>query len=160
MRIVLLHILILLSTGLVGQIAADAEKGLELLHRERRVSRTIEIGTKVILALGDDKFKGVLESVDETGITVDGTTYPFRDITWIGVRTKWTTTLAVGVIAFGIGVGTAGAVYLASAAGTGFVTTLLVVGAGAGIASVGIPLLKHGKRYYLDSEWKVIPPGL
>ncbi|NNC84239.1 MAG: hypothetical protein HKN79_11745 [Flavobacteriales bacterium] len=159
MRYILTIALAFLFIGSSAQTADLQQDGIHLLHRLKRDTKVIPVGAKVVLSIEGEKVKGVLDGVGEKEISVDGTRYRLRDITWIGVRTKWTKVLGITLATAGLCLTTAGIIYVASAGGLGFLSTGLITGAGLGMSAISIPLLTEGKRHYLDSDWKVMPPG-
>ena len=106
MRFSISIFLFLFAFSAWGQNDVETKSGLELFHREKRVTKYIPIGTKVVLSVNGEKKRGVLETIGTEDLTVNGTKYRYRDITWIGVRTKWTKTLGIGLAVVGVGIAT------------------------------------------------------
>ncbi|NND93389.1 MAG: hypothetical protein HKN45_00885 [Flavobacteriales bacterium] len=156
MRFLLVVGILLFSITTEAQVASRDLSGLTLLHRQKKVTKTIPYGSVIVCSINDEKVKGVLESIDDRKLSIDGVKYQIADIDWIGLKSKWTTTLATVVIIGGLGIATSGVVYLASASGGGIITSALIISGGVGFSSIGIPLFKHGKRHYLGSDWKVL----
>lgn len=155
MRLSLIAIFCLFFMTSWGQ---EESQGLELFHREKRVTMIIPLGTELVIKKEGVRLKGTLESITAKGIVIDGQTHAIRDITWLGKKTGLTKTLAITMGVVGVGIMSAGVVYLTLASGAGFVSSGLLTAGGGGIALLGHSLFKNGKRHYLDSDWKFVPP--
>lgn len=157
MRLLLICIVFSMCLFAPGQDVSV--NGIELLHRARRVTRNIPLGEKVILRTESERVRGVLEGVDSAHVTVDGKAYPIRDLIWISQRTITNYLLASGLAVLGLGMTGSGVVYVAESERGGFINGGLITLAGAGITTLSYASFRNGRRLYLDSEWKIIPPN-
>lgn len=157
MRPLLICLGFLLCMSVQGQdISID---GIELLHRARKVTRVIPIGEKIILRTETERVRGELEGVDSEHVTVDGKAYPIRDLIWISQRTFTSYLLATGLAILGLGMTGSGVVYITESERGGFINGGLITMAGVGITTLSYASFRNGRRIYLDSEWKLIPPN-
>jgi hypothetical protein len=152
----LLLVVLLSSTTSIAQQIFYSDT-LELFHPERQKEHMIPAGDRVGLRLGDDsKFRGRLERVAKDSIQVEGKMFAFTDINFIGHRT-WKSDVG-GFVMMGIGAGLLTTAVISATGGgreEGLVTSGLIGALGLGIGSLGPGLWKDGKRYYLDSDWKI-----
>jgi len=141
---------------LAGPDSLDVANGLHLEHRQMRTHFTIPLNSKVCVRLDDgSRVKGVLEEVQEDSILISGQIVPINKMNFLGHRTFFTDAGAVALMATGLGLLVAG-VIPALEGGDGLVSAGLIGLAGAGIGLMGPGLLRDGKRYYLDSDWRVL----
>ncbi len=160
MRVFLLLAIVLLSITSAGQEAVIEEtQSLELLHRARRVNRYIPMGTKIIVQTEDQRLKGVLIAVDSTSVIIGDIAVPIRDIQWIGRRSVASYLKASGLAILGLGLAGTGAANLANSEGEGVFNSSIITAAGLGVTSLSWPAFRSGRRFYLDSVWKIMPPS-
>jgi hypothetical protein len=128
---------------------------LHLLHREKRTEKYLESGIKVTVRFTDySRMKGFLEGAKGDSILVSGTYFSAYDINFIGHRNFWSKAGGIALLGSGLGL----VVYAIVDAGNGNLpTSVLYGGMGTGVGIMGVGLLRDGKRYYLDGDWKVIP---
>lgn len=152
-----LFFLFLAIVSIQGQESFTTDT-LELFHPERQKEHSIPVGDRLGLRLGDDsKFRGRLERVAKDSIQVEGQVFAFTDINFIGHRT-WKSDVG-GFALMGIGAGLLTTAVISATGGgreEGLVTSGIIGALGLGIGSLGPGLWKDGKRFYLDSDWKIL----
>ncbi len=154
-----LLILVLLSLSVFAHGQEEGVDGIELLHRARRVTRVIPLGEKIIIRTQTERVRGVLEGVGSEDITVDGKAYPIRDLIWMSQRTLGSYALATAMAILGLGMTGSGVIYIADSERGGFINGGLITLAGVGVSTLAYSGFRNGRRIYLDSEWKIIPPS-
>lgn len=153
-----LAIFLLLGLCFTSQGQVNDSEGLELLHRARRVTKTIPFGEQIILRTEHERVRGVLMGVGPEYITVDGKDYRIRELAWISQRTLVSYLLASGLAILGLGMATTGVVSISDSEGSGWVNGTLVTVGAIGVSTLSYSSFRNGRRIYLDSEWKIIPP--
>lgn len=159
MRVLFLLTFVLLSMTSAGQEAViEKVQSLELLNRAKRVSKYIPMGAKIIAQTEGQRFKGVLTAVDSTSVILGDIAVPIRDIQWIGRKSFASYLRASGLAILGLGLAGTGAVNLSNSEGDGVFNSAIITAAGLGVTGLSWPAFRNGRKFYLDSVWKIMPP--
>ena len=97
--------------------------------------------------------------MDSTSVIIGDLAVPIRDIQWIGRKTLASFLKASGLAIIGIGLTGTGAINLSNSEGEGVFNSSIITAAGLGVTSLSWPVFRNGRRFYLDSVWKIIPPS-
>ena len=150
--------LLLVSCALsfvVDGLAQSADV-VELSHPEKGRTVSLALGEKLSLRMNDGtRYRGVLSFAGQDSLAIDEQRLAYTDINFIGHRAAWTVVSGVVMTLTGIGIIAYGAAQLLQEDGQGEVVSGSIVLIGAGIGSLGPSLIRDGRRFYLDSDWKV-----
>lgn len=159
MRYLLSFFLICALSGSAQSDSLNLVNGLHLLHKQERTQFTLPLQSRVSIRMKDGgKLKGRLEEVTSEHLTVNGQQLKYQDIFFVGHRRFITDAGGVLLTVAGAGLLVAAILpIIGSGGGDGIVTSGLLGLSGVGIGIMGPGLIRDGKRYYLDDDWKVIP---
>ena len=142
-----------------AQTIATDVAGLNLYHRAKRIQTVIAYGTKVTLRDSNGLHRGRLTDNTKTEVFIDGIPFDLKDVLWIGRRSLGSKFKGAGLALLGLGIGFSGPVLVSGGTGNGYVNGILLSAVGGGVIGLSVSQFRNGRRYYLDSDWKVIEPG-
>ena len=157
MRYILCLFIVISSTLSAQTDSLNLVDGLHLQHKQSREFFDLPLESSVCVRLKDGRrIKGTLEEVNSSHLKVGGEAIDYQNIFFVGHRKFITNTGGVLLTLTGAGLLAAAIIPAVNGGSEGLVSAGLIGLAGVGIGIMGPGLIRDGKRYYMDDDWRVV----